>query len=339
MAGRKNLFEPVAEKLMLQIREGRLAPGEKMPSEHELCRHYSLSRSSIRKVLDYLEQRGLIRREPGVGSFVCEKDAGLNKPLTIGMTRLLSFSYASPIIPWVQRVAAAQNCHLLHADPHELNEEGELPFDAFLFVDVGGVSLARLAELSRRGFPITVLNRDWPEVATFRVDFYEEAKRAVRLLQRLGLKKIGAIDGERFGRYGNQCRMTGYEDAISEGGGKPFKLVRDFDSLAAVDSIAGFIRETRPDALFLPLIGVLDWVLFACKQAGRVPGRDITLFCFDRLEGEIYADAGIIYADMPLEKMGMDMMEYLIAKVRDPGLPLPHAVYDVRFVIYNQLLK
>ncbi len=31
MAGRKNLFEPVAEKLMLQIREGRLAPGEKMP--------------------------------------------------------------------------------------------------------------------------------------------------------------------------------------------------------------------------------------------------------------------------------------------------------------------
>lgn len=77
MAGRKNLFEPVAEKFMLQIREGRLAPGEKMPSEHELCRHYSLSRSSIRKVLDYLEQRGLIRREPGVGSFVCEKDAGL----------------------------------------------------------------------------------------------------------------------------------------------------------------------------------------------------------------------------------------------------------------------
>ena len=255
------------------------------------------------------------------------------------MTRLYSFSYASPIIPWVQRVAAAQNCHLLHADPHELNEEGELPFDAFLFVDVGGVSRARLAELSRRGFPIAVLNRDWPEVATFRVDFYEEAKRAVRLLQRLGLKKIGAIDGERFGRYGNQCRMTGYEDAISEGGGKPFKLVRDFDSLAAVDSIAEFIRETRPDALFLPLIGVLDWVLFACKQAGRVPGRDITLFCFDRLEGEIYADAGIIYADMPLEKMGMDMMEYLIAKVRDPGLPLPHAVYDVRFVIYNQLLK
>ena len=75
MAGRKNLFEPVAEKLMLQIREGRLAPGEKMPSEHELCRHYSLSRSSIRKVLDYLELRGLIRHEPAIGSFVCEKDA------------------------------------------------------------------------------------------------------------------------------------------------------------------------------------------------------------------------------------------------------------------------
>ena len=76
MAGRKNLFEPVAEKLMLQIREGRLAPGEKMPSEHELCRHYSLSRSSIRKVLDYLEQRGLIRREPGSGASSAKKMPG-----------------------------------------------------------------------------------------------------------------------------------------------------------------------------------------------------------------------------------------------------------------------
>ena len=41
MAGRKSLFEPVAEKLIAQIREGRIAPGEKMPSEYELCTHYA----------------------------------------------------------------------------------------------------------------------------------------------------------------------------------------------------------------------------------------------------------------------------------------------------------
>lgn len=338
MAGRKNLFEPVAEKLMLHIREGRLVPGEKMPSEHELCRHYSLSRSSIRKVLDYLEQRNLIRRIPGVGTFVCEKDFTKKKPLTIGLSSMYSFSYAFPIISWVQRAVDEQNCRLITTDARVLNEN-KLPFDAFLYVDTGGVCRERIAELSRRGFPVCVMNRNWPEVSSFYVDFYEDGKRAVRLLQRLGLKKIGAVDGDLFGRYGNQARMRAYEDAVSEAGGTPLKIVTEFHSVSVVDVIAEFIRTTKPDALYLPLIGVLDWVLFACKLAGRIPGRDIVLFCFDRLDGDIYADAGLIYADMPLERMGTEMTEYLINRTRDPSLPMEHRVFDVRFVIYNQLLK
>ena len=80
MAGRKSLFEPVAEKLIAQIREGRIAPGEKMPSEYELCTHYALSRSSIRKALDCLEQKGLIRRQPGIGTFVCGNEPVMKKP-------------------------------------------------------------------------------------------------------------------------------------------------------------------------------------------------------------------------------------------------------------------
>ena len=184
---------------MADIREGRLAPGEKMPSEHDLCRHYSLSRSSIRKALDYLEQRSLIRREPGVGTFVCEKDFSRKAPLTIGMSRLHTFSYAFPMISWAQRAAAGQNCRLICTDARSLNEEEKLPFDAFLYVETGGVSRERIAELSRRGFPICVMNRDWPETASFLVDFYGEGKRAVRLLQRLGLKKIAAVDGTQLG--------------------------------------------------------------------------------------------------------------------------------------------
>lgn len=97
MAGRKSLFEPVAEKLIAQIREGRIAPGDKMPSEHELCSHYALSRSSIRKVLDCLEQKGLIRRQPGIGTFVCGNEPVMKKPVVIAMPELPPFSYAYSI--------------------------------------------------------------------------------------------------------------------------------------------------------------------------------------------------------------------------------------------------
>ena len=176
-------------------------------------------------------------------------------------------------------------------------------------------------------------------MSCFSIDFYEDARRAVRLLRKFGMKRIGAVNGSYFGSYGNAERLRGFRDEIMENGGIPQIAQPTFNPLTAIDEITAFIRENNPDALFLPLIGVLDWTLFACKQAGRIPGRDIQLFCFDRLDEEIYAAAGLIYADMPLEKAGADAADYLIRKVRNPELPPKHQVYNSNFVIFNTLLK
>ncbi|MCI5799938.1 GntR family transcriptional regulator [bacterium] len=339
MAGRKTLFEPVAEKLIAQIREGRIAPGEKMPSEYELCTHYALSRSSIRKALDCLEQKGLIRRQPGIGTFVCGNEPVMKKPVVIAMPELPPFSYAFSVTAAIQKVVSEQNSRLVTINPKQLNENDRFPFDAFAFIDVGGLSKERLQELARRGFPCIAINRIWKEVSCFSIDFYEDARRAVRLLRKFGMKRIGAVNGSYFSSYGNAERLRGFRDEITENGGIPQIAQPTFNPLTAIDEITAFIRENNPDALFLPLIGVLDWTLFACKQAGRIPGRDILLFCFDRLDEEIYAATGLIYADMPLEKAGADAADYLIRKVRNPELPPKHQVYNSNFVIFNTLLK
>ena len=120
MAGRKSLFEPVAEKLIAQIREGRIAPGEKMPSEYELCTHYALSRSSIRKALDCLEQKGLIRRQPGIGTFVCGNEPVMKKPVVIAMPELPPFSYAFSVTAAIQKVVSEQNSRLVTMFEHIL---------------------------------------------------------------------------------------------------------------------------------------------------------------------------------------------------------------------------
>lgn len=339
MAGRKSLFEPVAEKLIAQIREGRIAPGEKMPSEHELCTHYALSRSSIRKVLDCLEQKGLIRRQPGIGTFVCGNEPVPENPVVIAMPELPPFSYAYSMTAAIQNVVSRQNCRLVTINPRQLNEKDRFPFDAFIFIDIGGLSKERLQELAGCGFPVIAINRIWEKLSYFSIDFYEDSRRAIRLLRRFGMKRIGAVNGSYFGSYGNAERLRGFRDEIAEHGGIPQIAQPAFNPLTAVDEITAFIRDSKPDALFLPLIGVLDWTLFACKQAGRIPGRDIQLFCFDRPDEEVYADTGLIYADMPIEKTGADAVNYLIRKVRNPELPPEHRVYNSNFVIFNNLLK
>jgi GntR family transcriptional regulator len=55
-----------------QILKGTLSPGHRLPSEPQLAMQHRLSRVTIRRALDGLEQDGLIRRQPGAGTFVLD---------------------------------------------------------------------------------------------------------------------------------------------------------------------------------------------------------------------------------------------------------------------------
>lgn len=55
------------ERLIL---EGELRPGDRLPSEPELCAQLGVSRVSIRQALHELEARGLVDRKPGRGTIV-----------------------------------------------------------------------------------------------------------------------------------------------------------------------------------------------------------------------------------------------------------------------------
>ena len=55
------------ERLIL---EGKISPGDRLPSERELANHLNVSRVSIRDALRELENRGFIDRKPGRGTIV-----------------------------------------------------------------------------------------------------------------------------------------------------------------------------------------------------------------------------------------------------------------------------
>lgn len=60
------------EILKQDLENGEYAPHQLLPSENELCRHYDISRTTVRAVIQRLTNEQLVYRVPGKGTFVSE---------------------------------------------------------------------------------------------------------------------------------------------------------------------------------------------------------------------------------------------------------------------------
>jgi GntR family transcriptional regulator, transcriptional repressor for pyruvate dehydrogenase complex len=79
---RTTLSEQVALQLAAEVAAKRWEPGDKLPSEAELCRAFNVGRSTLREALKSLAFVGIIRMRAGGGSYVAERPSKyVNRPL------------------------------------------------------------------------------------------------------------------------------------------------------------------------------------------------------------------------------------------------------------------
>ncbi|MCS6907504.1 MAG: GntR family transcriptional regulator [Anaerolineales bacterium] len=64
------LYVKIREGIRSDILQGRLQPGQKIPSEEELAEQYRVSRMTVRQGILDLIKEGLLHRKRGVGTFV-----------------------------------------------------------------------------------------------------------------------------------------------------------------------------------------------------------------------------------------------------------------------------
>ena len=70
---RTTLSEQVAMQLAAELEAKRWNPGEKLPSEADLCKVFNVGRSTLREALKSLSFIGMIRMRAGGGSYVAEQ--------------------------------------------------------------------------------------------------------------------------------------------------------------------------------------------------------------------------------------------------------------------------
>jgi GntR family histidine utilization transcriptional repressor len=71
----ENPYQIIRRSIAEDIASGRYKPGQMLPSEHALCDIFHVSRMTVSRAMRELSAENLVRRVPGVGSFVAEKPA------------------------------------------------------------------------------------------------------------------------------------------------------------------------------------------------------------------------------------------------------------------------
>jgi GntR family phosphonate transport system transcriptional regulator len=66
------LWRQIEQSIEREIVAGRLASGSRLPTEAELAARFRVNRHTVRRAMEELERRGLVRIEQGRGSFVAE---------------------------------------------------------------------------------------------------------------------------------------------------------------------------------------------------------------------------------------------------------------------------
>ncbi|WP_291717472.1 phosphonate metabolism transcriptional regulator PhnF [Magnetospirillum sp. 64-120] len=66
------LWRQIAETVERDIIAGKVAPGHKLPTEHELATQFDVNRHTVRRAIAALAEKGLVRIEQGRGTFVQE---------------------------------------------------------------------------------------------------------------------------------------------------------------------------------------------------------------------------------------------------------------------------
>ena len=64
------MYHQILQGLTGRIESGEVGVGDRLPSEADLVAEFGVSRTTARRALDELRRQGLVRREPGRGTFL-----------------------------------------------------------------------------------------------------------------------------------------------------------------------------------------------------------------------------------------------------------------------------
>lgn len=353
----KELFHEQLHSILLdQIREGTLAPGQKIPSERELSELYSVSRTTAKAAVLRLHSDGLVVRATGKGTFIADdvNDRRLASVRTgnIGLVVNKRRSYRVPLTEDAVYLALSQSVHSevlkngMHMMTAVVDDEDVQESKSYknLLEKVDGVIVAEarsmaLGDLARaRKRPVVYVSPSDSHAGFDTVDIDNEhaGALATRYVLTLGHRAVGFIRGPSA--IGSALsRLHGYMTAIEEAGLELHEQwIADADGWT-VDDGARAARMLIAQAKELTAVVCSnDLLALGAMRAFRALGRDVpaavSIIGCDNIELGQHSDPALTTLDTHIYSIGRVATQRLVQRMEGDDGPPQRILFPVSVV-------
>lgn len=361
----KPKYETITEELLTKIRNNAYSYDQVFCTEKQLSEQYSVSRITAKRAITDLEQRGILYRKRGVGSFVAHNAlSNMSKsPAPAVDSKMVSF-----LLPFdctkgnLFQTIEVVNHELLTggyfmslyiSDISSAKEKANIKL--LLSQNISGliyypmrdnINLGLLNEFVFAGIPVVVIDKitDCPYIHNVVCDNYEGGRLLAEHLIGLGHRNIAFFTTapveetstvrNRFAGYLNQMQSSGIPLTPSHLVYFPHEI-KDADALS--DELSPFqsvIRQmygTGVTAIITENDKVAQFIQMACGKIGlRIP-EDISLCGFDDTEPS--KELGITTIKQDFTAIGREISKLILTALSTPSVPIQKITVPVELII------
>jgi len=357
---RKPRHRQVFETLLGDIASGRFQPGDRLPTESELAKMFSASRSTVARAMRDLKSRGLLNRQRGGGTHIARQEGkhiALFTPFTQSASDLGYIG--GQIHGHLSELAAHQGDHLrlqlVSRTSGDRLEQMMTAARALIQQGVSGVfyypaelpasqmhyNQLVVDRLMAAGIAVIAVDRDivsFPNRSSLPLVTYDNRRGGYLLTDHLikqGCRRIAFI-GSPLVSSAASDRLRGYGDALNDNGLAVEKaLIRPalFDDLDAA-FCQSLITEAKPDAIVCKMDHYAALVGRHLVGMGLTIGKDVMLAGFDDEPFAGLLPVPLTTIRFPADPFAQVCYERLTAQMADTSTPLAGmTLIDVELVI------
>lgn len=212
------LYERIAQDIANQIDSGLVKPGDKLPSERELCDRYQVSQITVRRALRELRYAGRLISRHGMGWYVIEKPVALANQYDVVLFTpdpdWLVGGLVARILLGLEAANLAVRVAFQEPDNANASAYGDVR-EGIVIVGEERVAAPYVAALQEKETPTLLVLREIEGVTLPGAVLDEEecAAMATRHLLDLGHRRIAYVGGDSA-TLGSARRYAGFAQAL-----------------------------------------------------------------------------------------------------------------------------